>query len=214
MNGEQVSVPKGFEMLYSSAVLFAALMVWGSMSPVFACGGKPTPINLPDGLSDGIVKGGPDQYNFKIDPGLNHGFRLVTASSHDFEFCVKLSVLDSSDIQDTQTGVMFWGGVDDPNNVYFLYIRNDQYKIVHFMFGKTYELVPWTTSASIKKGLSQKNEVDVRVTATGAEIQINNTELTNIVARPSADAQNYGVVFWAPKTGAGLFQVGSPSIVK
>jgi hypothetical protein len=67
-----------------------------------------------------------------------------------------------------------------------------------------YELVPWTTGASIKKGLCQKNEVDVRVTATGADIQINGTALTNIVARPSADAQAYGVVFFAPKTATGL----------
>jgi hypothetical protein len=202
--------------MYSLAVVFAALTVLGSMSPVFACRSEnnATIVKLPDDLSDGIVRAGPDQYNFKIAPGSNRGFTLVTASSHDFEFCVDLSVLDSSDIQNTQTGVVFWGGVNDRSNSYDLYIRNDQYQIIHALFDKTYELVPWTTGASIKKGLGQKNEVDVRVTATGADIQINGTELTNIVARPSADAQNYGVVFGTPKTGTGLFQVGSPRIVK
>jgi hypothetical protein len=203
-------------MLYSSAVLFAALMVCGSMSPVFACRGEKnaTIVKLPDDLSDSIVRAGPDQYNFKIDPGPTRGFNLVTASSHDVEFCVDLSVLDSSDIQNTQTGVAFWGGVNDRRNSYYLYIRNDQYQIIHALFDKTYELVPWTTGASIKKGLGQKNEVDVRVTATAADIQINGAAITSIVARPSADAQIYGVAFGTPKTGTGLFQVESPRIVK
>ena len=57
-----------------------------------------------------------------------------------------------------------------------------------------------TRSVQIKKGLRQKNEVGVRVTATGADIQINGTELANIVARPSADAQYYGALFRPPKT--------------
>lgn len=202
-------------MRYSSAVLFAALMVCGSVSPVFACRGEnnATMVKLTD-LADGIVRAGDDQYNFKLAPDSNHSFRLTTAPSHDVGFCVDVSILDSSDIQNTVTGVLFWGGVNDQNEYYCLFIRNDQYTIIHYLFGKPYELVPWTTDASIKKGLRQKNEVDLRLTATGADLQINGAQLTNIVARPSADAQKYGVVFVSPKTGPGQFQVGLPRIVK
>jgi hypothetical protein len=200
-------------MRYSSAALFAALMVWGSMSPVFACRGenKATVVKVP---FDRLVRVGPDQYNIKIDPSDLAAFEFGKEPIHDFGFCVDLSVLDSSDLQNTIAGVLFWtepGGLDSS---YFLEIRNDQYKIFRQLFGKVYELVPWTTDASIKKGLRQKNEIDVKATATGADIQINGTEITSIVARPSADASGYGVVLVAPKTGTGSFQVESPRIVK
>jgi hypothetical protein len=46
-----------------------------------------------------------------------------------------------------------------------------------------------------------------------AYIGINGAAVADIIARPSADAQNYGVVFEAPKTGA-LFQMESPRISK
>jgi hypothetical protein len=202
-------------MLYSSAVLFAALMVWGSMSPVFACRGanNATMVKLPADLSDRFVSAGLDQYNIKVDPDTSEPFRLIRAN-RDVEFCVNVSVLDSSDLQNTKAGVMFWSTVNYPNNAYYLYIRNDQYQIVHAQFGLLYELVPWTTQASIKKGLRQKNEVDLRLTAAGADIQINGTQLPNLVARPPADPKNYGVVFQTPKTGTGLFQIESLRIVK
>jgi hypothetical protein len=197
-----------------SAVLFAALMVWGSTSPVFACRSEKNATIVKLSV-DRFVDAGLDQYNIRVGPDSLEPFIVTTGTSHDFGFCVDVSVLESSGLQDTITGTMFWSSVNYPNNAYYLYIRNDQYQIVHALFGKLYELVPWTTGASIKVGLHQKNEVDVRVTATGADIQINGAEITNIVARPSADAQYYyGVVFKAPKTGAGLFQVGSPRIVK
>jgi hypothetical protein len=208
-----VTVVKGSEMRYSSAALFAALMVWGSTSPVFACRSENNATVFK--LADRFVSAGPDQYNIKLDASSFESFRVGIGPSHDVGFCVDVSVLDSSDIQNTITGVMFWKAIDNPTDGYFIYIRNDQYQITHQLFGEVYELIPWTTDASIKKGPHQKNEVDVRVTAKGADIQINGTELTNIVARPSADVEcYYGVVFMAPKTGAGLFQVGSPRVVK
>jgi hypothetical protein len=206
--------PKGSEMLYSSAGLFAVLMVWGSMSPVFACRSENNATIVKVSI-DSLVRTGVDQYNAKVDPNSFAEFDLVAGPSRASGFCVNLSVLDSSDVQNTTTGVTFWGAANDLNNDnYFLFIRNDQYQIVHQLFGKQYDLVPWTTDASIKKGLRQKNEVDVRVTATGADIQINGTELTPIVARPSANAQRYGVIFLVPKTAPGLFQLESPRIVR
>jgi hypothetical protein len=200
-------------MRYSWTISFVALMVWGGMSPVFACrsANNATILKVPDSL----VRTGVDQYNVKVDIDRNASFNLVTAPSPDSGFCVNLSVLDSSDVQNATTGVIFWGtATTDSIDEYYILIRNDQYRIVHQLFGKQYELVPWTTDASIKKGIRQKNEVDVKVTATGADIQINGTELTKIVARPSADAQYFGVVFQAPETGAGLFQFESPRISK
>jgi hypothetical protein len=126
-----------------------------------------------------------------------------------------VSALDSSDVQSTSAGVMFWRTAPDPINAYYLLIRNDQYQTTHQLFGKMYELAPWTANASIKKGLRQKNEIDVRLTATGTDIQINGTEINNIVARPSSNDQYYyGVVFQASKTGTSSFQIGSPRIVK
>jgi hypothetical protein len=200
-------------MPYSSAVLFAALMMWGSMSPVFACRGASNATMLKPS-NDRFVSAGRDQYNIRVDPGSLAGFVLVTEPSHEFGFCVDVSVLDSSDLEDTVTSVVFWSIPTGPKNDYSLQIRNGQYRIIHVLFGKLYELVPWTTEASIKKGLRQKNEVDLRVTATGADVQINGTQLTDIVSRPSADAQDYGVIFATPKTGTGLFQLESPRIVK
>jgi hypothetical protein len=201
-------------MRYSSAVLFAALMVSGSMSPVFACRGAKNATIIKPSI-DRFVSTGLDQYNVKIDAGEFTNVGLVAGPSHDFGFCVDVSVLESSDLQDTITGAMFWSADGDPINAYFLYIRNGQYRIGHQLFGKVYELVPWTTDASIKTGLRQKNEVDVRVTAMGADIQINGSDIPGVFARPFADAQYYyGVVFKAPKAGTGSFQVGSPRIVK
>jgi hypothetical protein len=200
-------------MRYSSAAFLAALMVWGNTSPVFACRGANN-ATIVKPIDDGLVTAGPDQYNIKLDPDINRFFIVATEPSHDFGFCVDLSILDSSDVEKTSTGVVFWGTANVRNNSYYLYIRNDQYRILHVLFGKAYELIPWTTDASIKKGLRQKNEVDLRVTARGADIQINGTELASIVARPSADAQRYGVVFQTPKTATGLLQVGSPRTIK
>lgn len=215
MNCERarVTVLKGSEMRYPSAVLFAALMVWGSVSPALACrGANNATIVKPS--NDHVVTTGVDQYNIKLDPYKSVFFSLATGPSHDFGFCIDLSVLESSDLQNTTAGVMFWSAADDSNNAYFIQIRSDQYKIFRYLFDKTYELVPWTTEASIKKGLRQKNEVDVRVTATGADIQINGTALIPIVARPPDDTQSYGVMFQTPKTAAGSFQIEAPRIVK
>lgn len=200
-------------MQHSSAALFAALIMWGSTSPVFACRGASN-ATIVKWASEGVVSAGVDQYNVKVEPNLSQPNILVKGTSRDFGFCVDLSVLESSDSQDTAIGVVFWSTTADLNNAYILKIRNDQYEIYRNLFGKVYELVPWTTDASIKKGLRQKNEVDLRVTATGVDIQINGTQLPNFVARPSADAENYGVIFATPQTGTGLFQVGSPRIVK
>ena len=200
-------------MPYSSAVLFAALMVWGSMSPVFACRGENSATMVKPSF-DRLVKVGPDQYNIKIGPGSSAGYILATGPSHDFGFCVDVSILDSSDLQNTTMSIIFWSVPTGPKNAYYLQIRNGQYLIFHVLFDKIYELVPWTTEASIKKGLHERNEVDVRVAATGADVQINGAQLTNIVARPSADAQDYGFDFATPKTSGVLFQVESPRIVK
>jgi hypothetical protein len=200
-------------MRYSSAALFAALMVWGSTSPVFACRSENN-ATIVKPSDHRLMSAGLDQYNVKLDPDSRATFWVAFGTNINSGFCVDLSVLDSSDLENTVTGVMFWNTISDQSNSYILYIRNDQYRIVHQLFGEVYELVPWTTDASIRKGLRQKNEVDVRVTATGADIQINGTEINNIVARPPADAESYGVVFWTPKTGTGQFQVGSPRIVK
>jgi hypothetical protein len=199
-------------MRYLSAVLFAALMVWESTSPVFACRGANNATIVK--AVDPFVNAGVDQYNIKVDPNQIVPFAMVIGPNYDSGFCVELSILDSSDLQNTATGVMFWSASNDLNSAYFVLIRNDQYQISRQLFGKVYVLIPWTTNASIKKGLRQKNEVDVRVAATGADIQINGTAINNIVARPSVDAENYGVVFWTPKTGTGQFQIGSPRIVK
>jgi hypothetical protein len=200
-------------MRHPSAVLFAALMMWGNMSPVFACRSANNATIVKPSI-DSLVAAGVDQYNTKVNPDLHQMFRLASGPSHDSGFCVNLSIVESSDFQNAETGVVFWSTADMRSNIYFLYIRDNQYRIMHMLFGKEYDLVPWTTDASIKKGLRQQNEVDVRVTATGADIQINGTELIPIIARPSADAQYYGVVFYTPKGGAGLFQMGSPRIVK
>jgi hypothetical protein len=208
--------PKGSEMLQPSAILFAMLVVWGSMSPVFACRSENNATIVKPSIGT-LVRTGIDQYNAKVDPNSFAEFDLVAGPSRASGFCASLSILESSDLQNTTTGVTFWGAADDlSNDNYFLFIRNDQYQIVHQLFGKEYELVPWTTDASIKKGLRQKNEVDVRVTATGADIQINGTELTPIVARPSTNAQRYGVIFMVNKTAPSLFlfQLESPRIVK
>jgi hypothetical protein len=201
-------------MLYSSTILFAALTALTSISPVFACRGEnnATMVKI---INDHFVSAGPDQYNIKLDSDHAASFALATGPSRDFGFCVNVSVLDSSDVENAITDVMFWKTIGaDPLNAYFLQIRNGQYRIVHQLFDTEYELVPWTTNASIKKGLQQKNNVDVRVAASGADIQINGIQLPILAARLSAAERYYGVKFETPKTGSGLFRVESPRAVK
>lgn len=198
-------------MGYSSAVLFAALVVCGSASPAFACRGENSATIVQQPTDRRLVKAGTDQYNVKVDAGAYQAFELVVEPSRNLGFCVDLPVPDSAD---ARVGVFFWGSTTDPNDMYYVLISDDKYMVRRSLFGQAYTLVPSTTDVSIKKGRGQKNEVDVRVTATGVDIQINGAQLTSIVARPLADAQRYGVALGAPKAAAATFQVGSPRIVK
>jgi hypothetical protein len=55
-------------MRYSSAVLFAVLMVCESQSPVFACRGENSATIVKVKVNDRAVNAGPDQYNIKLVP--------------------------------------------------------------------------------------------------------------------------------------------------
>lgn len=115
-------------MRYSSAVLFAALMAWGTMSPVFACRSEKN-ATIVKVSSDRYARTGIDQYSVKVDPGSFVLSDIESGPTHDSGFCVSLSILDSSDLQNTTTGVMFWSVANDSARAYFLQIRNDEYRI-------------------------------------------------------------------------------------
>lgn len=163
-----------------------------------------------------IIKSGPNQFSVMPQADrLSVGALIaVSTTPHPSGLCADVQMLTTPDASDSGVGVTFWGSTTSDDDYYFMEIHNDQYRVVHILFGKWYVLLPLITAPVIKTGANSVNEVEVWFTPTGAELWINGTRVNQIVAHPADANQNYGVFGESPKTGQASMQIRSFRLLK
>jgi hypothetical protein len=166
-------------------------------------------------LNDGITKTAANQFN--VVPTADHlsTQALLSSAEPNLGFCAELEMLATPAPSDSGVGVVFWAVGTTNEDYYFLELHdNGQYRVVHVLFGKWYQLLPFTTSAAIKQGMNQVNEVEIWRTSVGANVFINGQKVNEIIAQPGDSSLYYGVFGESPKAGTATMQIAALRLVK